>query len=275
MRIHHLNCATMCPPTQRLINGYGSLFAPARMVCHCLAVETDDGIVLIDTGLGLDDVTHPDTRLPGMFRHVVRPVLDPEKTALRQIEKLGFQRRDVRHIIPTHLDVDHAGGLPDFPEATVHIFAAEHAAATAPRTPMEKRRYHRHQWSHGPKWAIYKEQGERWFGFPTVRALEGISDDILLIPLPGHTRGHCGVAVKSGDSWLLHAGDAYFHHQEVHGIWPNCPPTLAAFEMAFQHDAVGRIGNLHRLRKLAHDHGQTVRIVSAHDPDEFDACCRP
>jgi glyoxylase-like metal-dependent hydrolase (beta-lactamase superfamily II) len=272
MRIHHLNCATMCPPSQRLINGYGSLFAPARMVCHCLAIETDDGIVLIDTGLGLEDVAHPAERLHAAFRHMIRPILDPEETAVRQLERLGFQRQDVRHIIPTHLDVDHAGGLPDFPDAVVHIFADEYAAVVRPRTVMEQRRYHRHQWAHQPRWSIYEELGEQWFGFPAVRSLKGVSDDILLVPLPGHTRGHCGVAVRQGNGWLLHAGDAYFHRDEVHGHLLDCPPLLAAFQMAFQHDAAGRIGNLHRLRQLAKDHRQTVTIISAHDPDEFDAC---
>jgi len=42
-----------------------------------------------------------------------------------------------------------------------------------------------------------------------VRALPGARDDVLLIPLPGHSRGHCGVAVKTGEGWLLHCGDAY------------------------------------------------------------------
>lgn len=272
MRIHHLNCATMCPPSQRLINGYGSWTAPGRMVCHCLVVETDAGLVLIDTGFGLADVSQPERYLSAGFRFLCRPALDPQETALRQVEALGFRRQDVRHIIPTHLDVDHAGGLPDFPEATVHVFAWEHAAAMAPRTPWERRRYRQHQWAHGPHWALYDEQGEPWFGFPTVRALKGVSDDILLVPLPGHTRGHCGVAVRHGDGWLLHAGDAYFHRQAVHGPLSACPPALAAFELLVQHDGVGRIANLHRLRRLSREHGDTVRIVSAHDPDEFAAC---
>ncbi|MFD0510570.1 MBL fold metallo-hydrolase [Streptomyces aureus] len=30
---------------------------------------------------------------------------------------LGYAVDDVRHIVLTHLDLDHAGGLPDFPRA--------------------------------------------------------------------------------------------------------------------------------------------------------------
>ncbi len=40
MKIHHLNTGTMCPMGRRLVNGTGSLFQRARMVCHCLLIET-------------------------------------------------------------------------------------------------------------------------------------------------------------------------------------------------------------------------------------------
>jgi glyoxylase-like metal-dependent hydrolase (beta-lactamase superfamily II) len=32
----------------------------------------------------------------------------------RQVERLGYRREDVRHIVLTHLDMDHAGGLRVF-----------------------------------------------------------------------------------------------------------------------------------------------------------------
>lgn len=54
--------------------------------------------------------------------------------------------------------------------------------------------------------------GDEWFGFGSVTVLD---DDVLLIPLQGHTRGHCGVAVRRADGgWLLHAGDSYFHQSK-------------------------------------------------------------
>ena len=48
---------------------------------------------------------------------------------MRQIQRLGFDPRDVRDIVLTHLDFDHAGGLCDFPEARVHLLGAELAGA--------------------------------------------------------------------------------------------------------------------------------------------------
>src|SRR2546429_4224699 len=62
-----------------------------------------------------------------------------------------------------------------------------------------------------PRWMVNEiDGGEPWFGFRAVRDLPGLPPEILVIPLPGHTRGHIGVAVDTGAGWLLHAGDAFY-----------------------------------------------------------------
>src|SRR5688572_28824946 len=211
MRVHHLNCATMCPIGGRMVSGDPS--KNARLICHCLLIESDAGLVLVDTGFGTGDCLHPE-KLPSAVRTFAGPIFSIEETARRQIENRGFRVEDVRHIVATHLDPDHAGGLPDFPNATVHQFRAEHDAAMKPRTLLEKHRYLRQHFAHGPKWKLYDEGGEPWFGFNTVRNLEGLPPEILLVPLIGHTRGHCAVAIDTGDRWPLHCGDAYFFRGE-------------------------------------------------------------
>src|SRR5262245_48255579 len=115
MIVHHISAATLCPASARLVNGTGGLLSPGRMVCHCWLVESDDGLILVDTGIGQADLSDVAGRLGRWFQWAVRPDTDPGTTALGQIARLGFDPRDVRHIVPTHLDLDHAGGLPDFP----------------------------------------------------------------------------------------------------------------------------------------------------------------
>ena len=97
MRIHHLNTGTMCPIGQRLVNGTGSIFRRARMVCHCLLVETHDGLALVDTGIGLGDIADP-PRLGRRWLRQTTPRLDPAETAVRQVRALGYSVGDVRHI---------------------------------------------------------------------------------------------------------------------------------------------------------------------------------
>lgn len=258
MRVHHLNCGTMRPP--------GGLVG--ELVCHCLLIETENGLVLVDTGLGAQAIEHPKQWLGGGFLLGTGARLDPAETALQQIGRLGYDPADVRHVIVTHLDLDHAGGLRDFPQAKVHLHESEYTVAMRPPTFPERQRYRQVQWEHGPDWATYSElDGEDWFGFEAVRRLDGLPEDILLIPLPGHTRGHSGVAVRSGDGWLLHAGDAYFHRAEVDPSAGRPPRTLRAFESMVQVLGKDRHANQARLRKLAAT--AQVKIFCAHDPVEL------
>jgi hypothetical protein len=73
-------------------------------------IETNaHGLVLVDTGYGLSDVAHPhrhpDPRITLPWRMMLNIRLHERETAIRQIEALGY----------------HAGGLEDFPNATVHV----------------------------------------------------------------------------------------------------------------------------------------------------------
>jgi len=70
--------------------------------------------VLVDTGLGLLDVAVPLRRLGPGFLAAMHPRLDANETAARQVERLGFSREDVRDVLLTHLDPDHAGDFPIF-----------------------------------------------------------------------------------------------------------------------------------------------------------------
>ncbi len=266
-RIHHLNCATMCPRSARLIAGEGGWREPARLVAHVLAIEAEQGLVLVDTGLGAADVGDPGRTGP-LFRHLVQPRYRIEETAIEQLGALGFEPADVRDVLITHLDVDHAGGLGDFPAARVHVFADELDAALDPG-PREKLRYVRSQWAHGPKWVPYELAGERWLGFDAVRAIEGLEPEILIVPLAGHTRGHSAIAVRDGDRWLLHCGDAYFHRGEI-AAPPRAPAGLRIFQSMVEIDRGQRLANQERLRELAARHGEEVELFCAHDPAELE-----
>lgn len=247
---------------------------PPRMVAHCLLVELPDRLVLVDTGFGTEDIADARGRMGRAFVTMMRPALDPAEPAAAQVRALGYDVDDVRDVVVTHLDLDHAGGLPDFPDATVHVHATELAAARHPTSLLEKNRYRQEHWAHGPRWQPHRDEGESWLGFEAVTVL---SDDVLLVPLHGHTRGHSTVAVRRpSGGWFLHAGDAYFHADEKQTP-PSCPSGLAAFQAAMQVDKAARLANQERLRTLHAEHGpgsgadEVVTIFSAHDATELDA----
>ncbi|MFO0745540.1 MAG: MBL fold metallo-hydrolase [Myxococcota bacterium] len=258
MRVHHLSCGTMRPAA---VGGH--------LVCHCLLIETPkDGLVLVDAGLGTPDFADPAARLGKVFAKAVRPDKDPAQAAVARVKALGFDPRDVRHIVLTHMDLDHTGGLVDFPAARVHVHASEHAVAMARPDLKSRERYRPPMWAHQPEFATYSDLGEPWFGFDAVRGLRGLPPEILLIPTVGHTRGHTCVAVQSGAGWLVHAGDAYFDHGEVHARVRQCSIPLRIFQTLVEVDRKARLDNQDRLRELVHAHGD-VHVFCAHDPSEL------
>jgi len=263
MKIHHLNCGSMCPHGRRLMQGEGGWLEPARIVCHCWLIEGRNSLTLVDTGLGTAQVKGGVT---ASNKALMRPKLDLAETALAQIAALGFQARDVRDIVLTHLDFDHAGALADFPDATVHVHAPELQAAQERLTFIEKQRYEKRLWAHGPKWQPHRVSGERWNGFESVRALGTGDDEILLVPLVGHTRGHNGVAVREDTGWRLHCGDAYFFHTEVANP-ARSPLGLGAFQSVLAVDNAARKTNQARLAALNAAGGITLN--SAHCPHEL------
>lgn len=261
----------MCPVGRFLIGqpGGGLGLRRGRLVGHCVLIETErDGLILIDTGLGTRDVAGQ-TPLRRSFRAIVGPRLDPDEPAIAQIRARGLDPRDVRHIVVTHLDVDHAGGLADFPAARVHVHARERAAAIARARRGEQRRYLPEHWSHGPRWELYVEAGDTWRGLPAVTRLRGLDADVGLLPMHGHSRGHSAVLARTGDRWLIHAGDAYYHRGTVEGTGA-IPLGLAAFERFTQVDAAARRASAAALRQLR-THYADLDLFCAHDPVEFDA----
>lgn len=266
LKIHHLNCGTLCPISQKLFNGQGAWTQAGTLICHCLLLETEAGLVLVDTGLGREDV-----RL-GFLNPLLDTFAPPryvlEETAYAQIQALGFDPRDVRHIILTHLDLDHAGGLSDFPQAQVHVHIQEYRGAVSQPSLPEIWRYLPRQWRHGVQWVTYAPQGEPWMGFEAVRALKGLPEDILLIPLPGHTRGHSGVAIQTAQGWLLHAGDAYFDRRQLDFPGLACPPALMLLQILEPWNSFEWSRSLLRLQSLARRHPE-IQILCSHDPAQM------
>lgn len=261
MRIHHLDCCTMCPVGGRALWG-----SAGHMVGHVLLLETErDGLVLVETGVGLEDVRHRRQRM-GMLGVAGGFPTREEGTAVRQVEALGFSASDVRHILVTHMDPDHAGGIGDFPEATVHLLEAERDAAMNP-TPSERQRYKRFHVQAVKRWQTYPMDGEAWRGFPVAQRMIGFADDIVLVPFVGHSRGHAIIGVRGPEGWRLHAGDSYFHRGSITD--GRVPLGQRTFERLVAGDWPRVKQNHGRLGELAADPEFT--LFCAHDAQELAA----
>ena len=234
MKVHHLNCGTMNMPG-------------APLICHVLLIDTGDGLVLVDSGFGTRDCEQP--RRLGPARFMSRPVLSQSETAIAQVEALGFSRDEVRHIVITHFDFDHISGIADFPDAHVHVTAAEARSAMTAPSRQERIRYRTAQWAHGPKIVEHTPEGEKWRGFAVAKELDEIAPGIVLLSLPGHTRGHAAIAVDAGHRWVLHGGDSFYHYGTLDGT-SRIPRTLTVQESVIAFDRKQMRYNQARLAEL-------------------------
>lgn len=233
-------------------------------MCHCLLLEDVAGLALVDTGIGLLDVQQPVERLGQELIDAVGFQFNEPDTAVRRIERLGFDAAQVRHIVLTHCDPDHAGGLADFPNAEVHVAEEELAAVQAGHG-----RYVGGQFEYGPRWKAYGRLDQRWFGLEARPVSLGFSSDVALIPLFGHTSGHCGAAVRDQERWVLHAGDAYYLRDEL--MVEEHP--VSALAAARAEDDTLRRQSLSQLKRLLRKHGESVDVFGYHDLSELRPEC--
>lgn len=247
-RIHHINCGTLVVPSYPTV------------VCHCLLLEDETGLALVDAGIGLLDVKDPVARLGQQLIELAGFQFHEHDTAVRRIESLGLDPGNVQHIVLTHCDPDHAGGLTDFPTAQVHVSVEELTQATSGHW-----RYVPGQFAHEPNWQTHGEPTRDWFGLPAHQVPLEFSSEVLLVPLFGHTLGHCGVAIQQEDRWLLHVGDAYYLRAELTD--ENHPVAALAAQRAENDE--WRRASLDHLRRLFNEHGDEIAMCGYHDITEL------
>ncbi|MCG8456567.1 MAG: MBL fold metallo-hydrolase [Holophagales bacterium] len=226
----------------------------------------DAGVALIDTGIGLHDIADPDARIGRAAIDAAGFQFLPEATAIRQLAALSIRPADVTDIILTHCDPDHAGGLSDFPDAKVHLSGEEKQNLDAGNS-----RYGPAQFSHGPDWVTYESDDCEMLGLPARRVSSAPDLDIRLIPLFGHTNGHCGVAVHDNGTWILHVGDAYYLRDELE----NDDHPIDELATLAADDNQRRLDSLDTLRRLTRRSDVDLEYFGYHDVAELPDSIRP
>ncbi len=164
-----------------------------------LLVETTDGLVLIDTGVGNKE----DEKFCDIFG--IENAGNP--TALEDaIRDAGFRPEDVRLVINTHLHFDHAGGdtlrrgdgriVPAFPGARHVVQKREWDFAH-----LQNERVRASYLLHNVDPVL--EAGLFEFSEGPLEIVPGIR----LLPTPGHTPGHQSVLIESEGESALYLAD--------------------------------------------------------------------
>lgn len=140
--------------------------------------------------------------------------------------------------------------------------AAELAAVRRRRGLLEAQRYRPAQWSPPPRLIVHRPGERAWHGLPGAIDLSEWIPGAVLVPLPGHTAGHAGVAVRTEEGWLLHAGDAL---QSAGSLVTGMRPDVRLRRRLLAADATALRATQGALARLRREHLE-VRVVASHSP---------
>ena len=251
MKIHHVNFGAM----RAIPNDVNE-----SSIVHCLILEDPQGLALVDTGLGLAEMQFPKQLFGEALLNGWGFFPDPRYAALTQLTERGIKPSDIKHVLLTHADVDHAGGLVDLPRAQVHLTQEERDNLDGGNP-----RYLFNQFDHTPNWQTYGRSADEWMGLPSRPLDLGFDGDVRMIFLPGHTHGHCGYAIKDDDGrWTLFHADVYYRRQEMDD--DDAPVVHQAKHSA--DDAALRAETKAKLKTFLDEH-PNVTHFSTHDLEEF------
>jgi N-acyl homoserine lactone hydrolase len=171
------------------------------------------GPVLIDTGLHPSVAVKPAESLGRVGTLAFRDLqMDPGQALPAQLRERGIEPASVATVVMTHMHVDHASGVSEFPDATFVVSRSEWDAAT---TQGQMHGYATRQFDHAFDYRLLDfdatgQGGPKSFsGF--ARSFDLFGDgSVRTVYTPGHTLGHMSVVVRTEGGEVLVAGDAIY-----------------------------------------------------------------
>jgi N-acyl homoserine lactone hydrolase len=222
---------------------------PAFLIEH-----PEQGPVLVDTGLPDRARTSLRAALGRIADFLYDVRLGPENPVPAQLRARGIDPADVRTVVMTHLHFDHASGMPDLPNATFVVEEREWAAANARTRVLNG--YHQPLWRDAAIRQV-RVEGDPWEGFAHTHDLFG-DGSVRLLFTPGHTPGHCSLAVDLGERHVILIADLADTMESVRG--PALPGLATDFDQL--RDSLGQ------LRGHVAQHPDAV-LIPGHDPDRW------
>jgi N-acyl homoserine lactone hydrolase len=223
-----------------------------------LVDHPEAGALLIDTGLHPSVAVDPSKNLGPVSAFAFKDLeMKPDQAIPAQLRALGREAADVRAVVMTHLHVDHASAMSEFPDATFVFSAAEWDVAT---TQGQLHGYMRRQFDHAFDYRTLDFDGPEADSFSTFgRSFDLLGDgSIRLVFTPGHTLGHLSVVLRLTDREVLVAGDAIYLERSLR---QKAPPYRMEDEHLFRR-------SLREIELYAREAPDAV-IVPGHDMEAW------
>ena len=203
-----------------------------KMSIHSLVVETPTRRIVVDTGLGNDK----QGRNVPTWNNRQGPFLETLREA-------GFAPDSIDTVLCTHLHVDHVGWntrlvdgkwVPTFTNARYVFGKAEYE-------------YWRDHSVEPDKAAVFSNSVKPVMDAgkaDLVASDAGLSDEITLIPTPGHSPGHMSILIRSDGEEALLTGDVAHHPcQMAHLDWSSTADSDPAQSAATRRELFSRFAD--------------------------------
>ncbi len=173
-------------------------------------IDHPEGVFVIDTGENVRVKEEGYFKQEGPILNFINTRsftfrIEPEEEVGPQLQKLGYQQKDLKSVILTHLHLDHFDGLHYFDETDIFV--------------------NQYEWEH-PSFAL-KSLYPKWFdpkmlelknapGLPFEGSISLTeSKEILMVATPGHTKGHCSILLKTKGKDYFLAGDTTYDQRQL------------------------------------------------------------
>jgi N-acyl homoserine lactone hydrolase len=168
------------------------------------------GPILIDTGFHPSVAVNPKQNLGRLALRIFKDLrMEPAQAVSAQLRDKGMTPADLKVVVMTHLHMDHASAIAEFPGATFVVSKAEWEAAT---TQGQFHGYVKRQFDHGFDYRLLDFDDPRASSFSGFgRSFDLFGDgSVRVVFTPGHTLGHMSVVVRASGREILVAADAAY-----------------------------------------------------------------
>lgn len=179
-------------------------------------IEHPQGLILVDCGWDramspngeYDKAAQVRSLGSRILYNINQGVLEEGAAVNEQLEAMGFKTSDLDYVLLTHLDCDHANGLPLVRDAR-HILVSRAEVEFASKFSIVNKIRYQKKW-----WKDVRLEAFDWNGFegPARHSFDLFGDgSVMMINIPGHSDGLCAVKVTgaTGRYALLFSDGGY------------------------------------------------------------------
>lgn len=246
------------PPAKKSLNplAWTGLFRAKKyqrfIPCATYIIEHPKGLVVVDTGFDKRVRSHPVLELSPIHNQINKPIQGEGQAVDEVLASMGIKPSDIQYVVLSHLHSDHADGARQLIGAE-HIICSKDELDGATKSDLMTKVSFLPQWRKGLPLETFEFE-ETGIG-PVGKSYDLFGDGtVLLVKLPGHTAGMCGVLVRNNGKQLMMAADCgYTRSAYLEGIIPSVVNDVEAFR-----------NSLSYLKEL-YEQPETIDVLPNHD----------